>query len=249
MIEIDYLGRSGNQAIQYMFARLIGHHNNQYVETPAPKGLIDFKEDQLIDKKKHPTDFYLHDITASLNGFRFLIRPEYRLHNVHLKGYFQWPGWYDDGKAEIKSWMNLPEIGDEHENDLAIHLRMEDYFLLSYPVIIEPSWYERALEHVDGKRIFVITTPIMIPEEKRYLDMVLNMALKKKRPVEVVFGGIENFWLIRQFGNIICSNGTFCWLASWLSYADKIVSFKPWRLAETKGFVSIEGREITRDQI
>jgi hypothetical protein len=125
MVTINYIGRFGNNLFQYVFARLLATKNGLKLSTewnrpdmiqftPNPEGKVNSQRIRLDDQHgayKTNLDWLKDDFTK---------------YHVDLKGYYQHPAFYNEEKETIKSWMILPAIEPGHENDVVVHLRLDD---------------------------------------------------------------------------------------------------------------------------
>jgi hypothetical protein len=236
-VDINYIGRFGNNLHQYVFARLLAVRNNLKIVTPwcrpdmieftpEPDGTVEGEVVKLNDGHQFPTDLTW-------------LEQDFRNKHVVLKGYYQHPKFYDPHRDEILAMMKLPPKTPGHENDVACHLRLGDYDVTGGRPVIDPSWYADMLKREPGKKVFIVVAPEYsngqfksLPTkswERQYIDKLKG--LLSGRDVTVVSGTeYSDFHFLRSFGTIVSSNSTLSWWAAFLSDAKTIYTFERWRI-------------------
>jgi hypothetical protein len=264
MIMLRHLGRTGNQIFQYTFARILAEKNNlaieaysesgekcpyengwiapQFIEATAWAGNKNIGAEQIkIDDQYKPGR--ITNLQWPFQNFK----DKY----LYIKGFFQNYRFYDENKSLVLGmWKCEPYISG-HENDVALHLRLDDYNITGGTPVISPQWYASLIGHSDiqGKKVYIVVDKIRKTWEKRYMlelkHLVGNLEI-------VTQTAKEDFNFIRSCGTIICSNSSFAWWAAYLSKANKIFTFAQWlrgaplaQLAGAKGFTPIAGHYYT----
>jgi hypothetical protein len=245
MVTINYSGRTFNNFFQYIFARLIGHYNDLQVVTEwKHPDFITVKEQSHSGKFIIPEE--INDTFQRPRDLNWLQPGRYSGKHVILKGYFQYSDFYDPNKEIIKSWIDLPQITGEHENDIVLHVRLDDYIGMTGKTVIHPIWYYNVLKNNDllGKTLYCV-----VEEPKQEWEREYIKKLKKLIPnIKMKSGTAKGDWeFIRQAGIIICSNSSYCWWAAFLSNAKKVFSFQRWLspcpsdLAYVNGWIAVSG--------
>jgi hypothetical protein len=252
MVSINYIGRFGNNLFQYVFGRLLAVKNGLALET-------EWNHSDMIKFAPNPT--------GERGAFGVKIDDQHRAEfptnpdwldlcwknkHVMLKGYFQHPHFYDPNKKEIKSWMFLPALYKGHEDQIALHLRLDDYDVTGGKPIISPQWYAVVLSREEnrGKKVFIIVEKPKKSWEIEYMEKC-NRLLGHLQPLTVSQDSYNDFHLLRSFGTIITSNSSFAWWAAFLSEAKRIYTFERWlinspfvKLQYAENMIPVPGKYI-----
>jgi hypothetical protein len=249
MVTVNYIGRFGNNLFQYVFARLLATKNGLKLVTewnrpdmlqftPNPDGRICTQMVRLDDQ--HGA------YKTNLNW----LRDDFKNVHVELKGYFQHPTFYDDEKDLVKSWILFPALAEEHDKDVVMHLRLDDYEVTGRRPIIDQTWYADVLEKTTG-RVFVVVEKPKAKWEDEYLNKLQGMIAHRAPEFILGTSAHNDFHFIRSFGTIISSNSSFSWWAAWLSKATKIYTFERWllnsplvKLQYAKGMTAVGGKYV-----
>lgn len=211
-VEVIYNGGIGNCLFQYVCARLFAIQNNLKLTTP-------FKYQDIFQmtpfeggKQEGGPKITIEDKDDPLS------RP-FAPANYSFLGYFQRSKWYTSRREEIENFMQLkpisaPALGG---SNIVLHLRMGDF--VACKIAIHPSWYLNILRKEDFERLVIVTNEVN-PEYISHFSIY--------NPVVVCSTPAHDWYLVRQFDKIICSNSTFCWWAAFLSRASRIYTFKRW---------------------
>jgi hypothetical protein len=246
MVSVKYVGRTCNNLFQYVFARLIAHYNDARVVTPwSHEDFIAFNE-QRPCKEEGLIPIPIDDTFKTPRDPMWLQPGRYKRNHIMVRGYFQYPEFYDPNKELIKSWMRLPEVNGAHKDDTVIHLRLDDYERVTHRPVIDPCWYYQVTQLLPKSKVYCVVDQLRAPWEHAYMNKIRALF----PGIEIVSkSAVEDFNFIRQFGTIICSNSSYCWWAAWLSNAKVIYAFSKWltgsrmvTLAHTKGFTTFPGK-------
>jgi hypothetical protein len=245
MLSIKYPGRTFNHWFSYVFGRLLAERNGLRLETAW-----DHPEYFTVSAPA-PGHTMLNPITIKDDrGYEPWFEQDYRGRHVFLNGYFQYPQIYTPVRDKILSWLTLPPIESGHENDICIHLRLDDYIDCSKPRILHREWYASILAKPEnaGKRVWAVVEKPKKQWEHEYIDKLRDLC----KPAVVVLGDnpVNDWNLMRSFGTIICSNSSYCWWAAFLGSAKKVYTFTRWLVGATatlgktdlQGWESVEGK-------
>lgn len=223
MIEIHFSGRMGNCLFQYSFGRIIADQLGYSLYIQGNNHATEFPNVENITGR---TEFGNPTIEYN-DTLQFHIKPKDILnngrpnHKIVIKGYWQKSEFYINYRDKIKEWCYLPESQHKDqigEKDIILHIRREDY--IDAKSDLNFSYYDTCLSQVDYDRVYIIG-PVLDQPVKNYFQ--------KYNPVYLDTGSaIEDFKLMKCFKNIILSNSTFCWMASFVSdEAEKVFYPEP----------------------
>lgn len=161
--------------------------------------------------KNFKYEYSSNDDTFQINEKRFNYDElPYHEGDVSLNGYFQSLKYFQSVKDEFVSLLNLPDVSTKNlKNDnVAVHIRRGDY--LNYPEIhhvCKTKYFEDQLLQFKGYQINVFTDSI---------DYVLNEFRDCNFNVIKSNSELIDLTLMSKHKNIICSNSSFSWWASFL---------------------------------
>lgn len=212
-VRVQYGGRFGNNLFQYVCARLFADRNVMGLDTP-------FRYQEMVRMVPHGRrpvappgpEIRLSDSDEVLG--RVWTPGRYV-----LDGHFQRSDWYHEARGEIEAFAFPEPLAEVNTRDIVANMRLgEDYRRLGWT--IDPSWYLDVLSRESFGRLHIVTDN---PEDKEYLSN-----FRKFDPVIVSSGQSGDWWHIRSFDRIVCSNSSFCWWAAFFSRASRIYTFKRW---------------------
>lgn len=161
--------------------------------------------------KNFKYEFSSSDNTFQINEKRFdYDELPYHEGDVSLNGYFQSLKYFQSVKDEFVSLLDLPDVSTKNlKNDnVAVHIRRGDY--LNYPEIhhvCKTKYFEDQLLQFKGYQINVFTDSI---------DYVLNEFRDSNFNIIKSNSELIDLTLMSKHKNIICSNSSFSWWASFL---------------------------------
>lgn len=223
MIEINYLGRIGNNFFQYVFARLLSLKSGLYLKTKFPhQDLVRTTEHRLGIRINEPLCIINDFIGATADAFfeKRIIKGKKQKKHYILNGYFQNPDYYNPFVDVIKRFFLLEPV-ERNIKDIVMSLRLGE--MSYYNNIIHPQWYLDILEKESFENLHIVGAQIDEP----YLEY-----FKKYNPIVVPNDHYKDFHYIRKFETVICSNSTYAWWACFLGEARKIYMFKRWTISE-----------------
>ena len=211
MVEINFIGRLGNNLFQYAFGRIIAEELNytlRYVYTYTGKDTGISKFLPAIENETHlnPIETYdghIIDLKAILSNTS--------KRRIVLSGYFQRYEYYQPYKERVKSWFHVPDSTIKG-NSVICHIRRED-FNMDVTGIAGTKYYTDILDSNNFDSVYVCG--IGITEKTR-------RSFDKYNPIYIDKGAVEDLLFIATFPNIIMSNSTYSWWAAFLSKAKKI---------------------------
>lgn len=223
-------GRFGNQLFQYAFLRTQAKKLGTKFYCPEWLGDTIFS---LGDYKEKATKFkpsFLYDEGDKDHGFQ---EGATKIKDgTDIAGYFQSSKFFL--KDDVLSWFNFNEplflnLRNKYSyidfsESTAIHIRLGDYFkapLLFY--VSKKSYFRKALTFVGHKKHILVFSDS--PElAKKYLDFLPNDAIFIEGNKDY-----EDFYLMSQCRDMICSTSTFSWWVAYLNkFKDKTIVTPKW---------------------
>lgn len=210
MINVEYIGRTGNNLFQYCLGRIIAETlNYQLISKPIAgfnetykkvngKNNSNTKCDSLI-LKKHIID--LDSILKTKDN-----------KNIFLKGYFQRYEYYKNYKDKIKLWLKPQNLLAISKNSLVVHVRRGDYVKLGYDLSF--NHYEKMINCLKYDKLYIVTDNPNDPFFNKF---------NKYNPVIVCNNPLNDFNFMASFNKIIISPSSFSWWAAFLSSAEEII--------------------------
>jgi len=244
----------GNNIFQYTAARLLATFHNKEVYAIPPwadyYGIPDLQKLGIkFSAQKADSEVlfisdqnYVHAFDEKYNGRNFL-----------LTGYFEDYRYYVDQRDMIKNW--FPEVEERSKDDLVVHMRTGDRLFMKNEFYSKPRAknYLEAIEQFEFQNLHIVTDmpkwDYVTAEELQGMKFHLNVPDDERVPIEesVKFFNEfvegfkkynpiverrtvgEDFDFIRSFKNILFEHGTLSWWAAFLSNADKVGVYGPWR--------------------
>lgn len=230
MVQINYTGQFGNCMFQYVFARLLADYNKLNLATHGPlelecTPLTPYKESETKKGTITITDELYHQYRLA-NGSKLLhLDPAY---DYIISGYFQDADLLNSHVSTIKGYFNINYPVTLIDKTLVM-VRLGDFIHSGYnSEIIHYDWYKKVFDYVDIERVFTITSNNLNnvcstkEQEEKYLQEIVSTDDVILPPREKM---IDEFIEAMQYKQIVCSNSTWGWWASFLSNADKIFTF------------------------
>ena len=117
---------------------------------------------------------------------------------------------------------SLPNVNPK-ENDIVVHLRLEDAVEDHHSWIIHPNDYDAILQTLSYDTIYWVLNEPILPVEKQYLEYFL----KKYGGVYTPRSILEDMSLMRKAHRLICSRSTLSWTSSYFSFHEKQIVWMP----------------------
>ena len=243
----------GNNIFQYVSARLLAEHHNTYhfVTPPWPDYYA------IGDLKQLNINFEPRPMNSPLNitdkSYKAAYDSLLSNQDLSLSGYFEDYTYYFPHRDRIKTW--FPKVDSREDNALVLHLRTGDRLVMKNEFYSKPTVenYLRAMEKFDFDELHIVTDmPVwekITPDSFSEMKFHLNTPAHERVPVEETvkyFNAfvegfaqfnpiiekrsiVEDFNFIRKFKNILFEHGTLSWWAAFLSDAEKVGVYGPWR--------------------
>jgi hypothetical protein len=245
IIYVNYLSRFANNIFQYTLAHIIKDliggeiyfspknvlrsgksHDHPAEEIPIQDNPIylitdsrnimkkaewsgKFREDEKEGIRK--TGICFAEDILTFDNDRLFISDLYRGQPIILSGYYQDFRYYKGRKAFVLGLLNLTPLQRyPGERDIVLNFRGTDLSGVQMPF----SYYRRILNQEQFDRLWIVTEDPHHETVARLLDSYPGEVLSN--------GAISDFTFVRSAKRIIMSVSTFCWMAAWLSDADKI---------------------------
>lgn len=226
MIKFQCAGRHGNNLFNYVFARILHEETGlkmQFMNTGTSFENRQFFPNAVdMDGEVREECQYFHDETNAddiLEKALAIIRGG---KGIFLNGYFQNWKYYWSYRDRIKEWLKTEfRIAVAvKSSDWILHVRREDYLESGSQLSLE--YYRKIINEYIPKKahIFLIGKGIELEIKEKFYDMGVNRSIQFNT-------SIEDFVFMKSFKNIIMSNSTYAFWASFLSDADVIFAPRP----------------------
>ena len=254
MIFVKLTNGFGNNLFQYTAARVLAEYHktrvlaippfpNYYGIEPLQTLGVQFASDKATwECEKCDDSNYINFFNAKYSGS-----------NILLAGYFEDYRYFFNMREKIKKW--FPPVANRKDNDLVLHVRAGDRLFYKNEFYIKPQvdQYLAAVEKFDFDQLHIVTSMpkwdylteedlvnmkfhVSVPDDQRVpiKDSVDHFnsfveGFEKYNPMVSRRQVHEDFNFIRTFNNILFEHGTMSWWAAFLSDADKVGVYGPWR--------------------
>ena len=231
MIQVNLIGRMGNNLFQYALGRII--HEMTGMQFQIVNQNRDLRETFSIPiahgEQRFHNQEYFKNAPSFLPGE---VRPdplvlnEYNFESVDeivrmasgrgivIHGFFQRWKYYLPWREKIKEWFVLPPFDGAGSGNGVFHVRHGDY--LASKQELPDSYYEKL--------------GVLDPENKMYwfgFGSGLSEEVEKKYKINHLWSDMDDFNFMRCSEAIICSNSSFAWWAAFLSDAKKVYIPQP----------------------
>lgn len=216
MVEVNYLGRIGNNLFQYCLGRIIATELGWGLTSEPITGFdlaVPIPKSKPPNSRKHLLEGHVVDLNAVMR--------DHSSRTIVLNGFFQRYEYYKTYKHQIRQWLVSPSDQEYGLRDLTINIRSGDIWRCNNKNDVHPnypglpfSYYERIVRSQNWDRIHIVSDD---PKD----HMVLKLS---KRFDGQIFseGPQSDFSRLRSSTNIVLPVSTFSWWAAWLSHAEKI---------------------------
>jgi len=225
---IKYIGRTGNNLIQYFSAYFFCKKFNIPFNVPqeCPVNWLDVNSEMIKWGELfgvNPNNFIVYggekikNKVYSINDSNFTNfyhQNNFDITNVSkFEGYFQNKEFLFSKRDEIKKLLNIHYDNSTDENDVLVHYRLGD--LKSNDMFLPISYYDNLLSQIKFNKGYIISDTLD-GDECQYLIEKYNLEpFDDENPIKVI-----NF--AKNFNNLILSEGTFSWWIAFLSDAKNI---------------------------
>ena len=252
MIYVQLTNGLGNNLFQALAGKVLAEYKKDSVHLiqPFPNyyGKEHLQKLGFVFCEKLPSFSHrLHD-----NEYVSAFSLETKNSHVLLSGYFEDYRYFIANREKIKGW--FPPV-KEKKRTLAVHLRTGDRLFMKNEFYTKPTAiaYKNAIEKFDFDEMYVVTdfpvwkqtTPeelssfefhtkvadnerVPLVESVEYFNS-LYQTLSEYNPVYKKRNVLEDFNFIRSCDNILFEHGTLSWWAAFLSDAEKVGVYGPWR--------------------
>lgn len=222
MIKINLPGRLGNNLTTYAFARIVAEesrlkmdHNSGEFESHRnfPNAIFvngEVRDNCVILSGESNDDNLLNEALSITEDGK----------GLYLHGYFQNFRFYMPYREKLKKWLSTDIPNHKvNDRDWILHIRREDYLAAKSQLGLD---YYDSILHENRSRDDKVTIV-----GKDLEPWVIEHFKSKYGAFHYSKSSIEEFCMIRSHSNIICSNSTYSWWASFLSDAMKIYVPEP----------------------
>jgi hypothetical protein len=222
MITVNYSGRFGNNLFQYFLGRIIAEEKKMSIMPYGGQYSHSVDIDHFFvtnTRTSSNSSIVIDDSYTSLDQIL-----SYEDKNYILSGYFQKSRFLEPYREQIKKWFKLKQAPDfePKPNSVAIHIRRSDFGWSQNSGMLSLSYYTNILDSSGFENVYVFGG-CSHGNEQNDLDQEVFKALGPYHPTYIQTSGISDFYRLMQFENIIESNSTFCWWASFLSDKAKTI--------------------------
>jgi hypothetical protein len=242
-VRVIYRGAFGNNLFQYICARLFAEENGLRMETPWRAALVDgstFDHEDAVYMRPQLGGDVCDGPEIPVGDDSGALDRKWPKGRYVLDGYFQNAKWYYDRRDKILSFARPRLVRPRPPSELVANVRLGDY--VTVKKVIHPDWYHSLLSRLKFDHLHIVTDcpnfPYFDEFKERYGATIANNDV------------VGDFNMIREFGRIICANGTFSWWAAFFSVALEFYTFKRWlddpraELSSFPGAEPIDGRFI-----
>ena len=244
----------GNNIFQYTAAKILAtFHKKDVYATPPYEDYYAIADLQKLGIKFTKQNNDSEVLYISDHNYLHAFDEKYSDKNFLLTGYFEDYRYFINNREGIKEW--FPKVEQRSSDDLVVHMRTGDRLFMKNEFYSKPRAqnYLQAIEQFDFKNLHIVTDmpkwDYVTAEELQGMKFHLNVPDNERVPIEdsVAFfnefvDGFkkynpivekrsvgEDFDFIRSFKNILFEHGTLSWWAAFLSDADKVGVYGPWR--------------------
>lgn len=171
---------------------------------------------------------------------------------IVLSGYFEDYRYYLPNRQRIIDW--FPKV-NKTKKRLAVHLRTGDRLFMKNEFYLKPdvSSYKKAIDKFDFDEIYIVTDfpmwkrtteeelskikfhtsisksdSVPLGDSVKYFNSLFDM-FEQYNPKHKNGDVLSDFQFIRSCDNILFEHGTLSWWAAFLSDAEKVGVYGPWR--------------------
>ena len=254
MIFIQLTNGFGNNLFQYNAARVLAEfHKKEVVAIPPSSDYYGIEPLMTLGVTFNDNNATWECEKCNDSNYINFFNPKYSNSNIFVSGYFEDYRYYFNMRDKIKGW--FPPVAKRKDNDLVLHMRAGDRLFYKNEFYMKPQvdQYISAIESFDFDNLHIVTS---MPKwdyvtEEELLNMSFHVSVpdnervpikesvdhfnsfvegfKKYEPMVSRRQVHEDFNFMRTFNNILFEHGTMSWWASFLSDADKVGVYGPWR--------------------
>jgi hypothetical protein len=269
MIYTNFTNGFGNNIFQYNAARVLAEHlGDEVLAVPPNSGYYGIGPLEALGvkfAKNLPGNLVTVNDSAYVKAFR---TENYKNKNILLNGYFEDYRFYLPLRSKIKSW--FPKVEERNNNDLVLHMRTGDRLFMKNEFYTKPKpeSFIKAIEKFDFDRLHIVSdmpkwdyiTEAELMKTNFHLKVPKSESVPIKDSVDYFNSFIEGFSkfdpiyekrdvhedfnFIRGFRNILFEHGTLSWWAAFLSDAEKVGVYGPWRSWKGKGNKNLSNVQI-----
>lgn len=202
MININYIGRYGNNLFQYITAIILSKKFNQKISNPFLNKIT------LFDNNLHELDSLESSLVVDDSNILDILELDDLNSNIVLNGYFQ-----NRGILKIlKEKRDFLFTDFKKKNGTFVHVRIGD-LIDDISRICSLKYYEKALE---GLPEGYISSDSPENDMIKYLSKKFNLKIVDDSPENTIIYGC-------QFDNKILSLGTFSWWIGFLGNQNNVI--------------------------
>ena len=212
MIEVEYLGRLGNNLFQYCFGRIAALQLHWALKVSPLAGFPRTRELISGNSYDSPIDEVTDDNcdrSALMDG-----RPR----RIRLKGFFQRHEFYRPYRAEICDWLTLesPAPAKAPDDAIVVNVRRTDY--IDQRWALPYSYYRDAIRQSGASHVIIVTDDPLDP---------FFWMFREFSPQFMCADGLSALAFLVSARRLVMSQSSFSWWASFLGNMDEVFAPLP----------------------
>lgn len=213
----------GNQLFIYFMGRIFAEKHHLNLINPAPSGCFNISKNNRFGNppsglRKYALDDRAYD--QSTDEIQYYGKGHYL-----IRGHFQFENALYKNKNLVLSWITYAV---NPEDTVSIHVRLDDFYAKQRHLIININYYIDCIKkYADSySEVQIVCDKLRRPWEVKYMKSLMSrIANLNKTPIYKPNSIADDMKTIYNSSVIITSNSTFCFWATFLSNAQKIISF------------------------
>lgn len=222
-VRLKLYARFGNQLFTYLIARIFAEKHNLNLQGEIKYKFLQLKPPMYFGEPNSNLKTY----TINDNMYKKDEQLQYNGEGIYIfDGLFQYENIFFENKEKILSYFDLKI---EKKSILSLHIRLDDYYdSHTRHLIINTDYYIDCIKKYCEKYddVYIICDVLKKDWEKTYMNTLINKIKELgKNPIYNINSVEDDLTTLINSETIITSNSTFCFWASFLSDADKIIAF------------------------
>jgi hypothetical protein len=253
-VTVELTNGFGNNIFQYVAARQLAYFlKSELIVLPPEPDYYAIPDLEKMGIKISQSSTHREEIIIDDSNYLSSFNRKIQNKNITVSGYFENYKYFIENLDLIKPW--FPEVTPRQDNDLVLHFRGGDRLFYKNGFDSNPPVenFLNAINKFDFDRLHIVTdmsewrplTNSELNDMKFHYDAppssrvnietsteYFNSIVEGLLPLDPIIrhGSVgDDFNYIRTFKNILFQHGTLSWWAAFLSDADKVGVYGPWR--------------------